>query len=398
VRKLDYLESLRGLAALVVVFAHYVLAFYPALYWAKPGQVHTEGSLELFLSGTPFNLLYNGDFSVTIFFVLSGFVLSYKFFQDRTAAVRLAPLVVKRYVRLLLPIAFSVSAAYLFLKGSLLFHQPASVLARSAWLAGAWQIVPGLGDMLRESLFGALFLHQSSYNNVLWTMSFEFYGSLIVFGFLFLFRNSPRRGLAYLVLILYFRRTYYLAFVLGILLCDWYSREDNFLKKAGKGALAAALAVGLFMGSVPSARPLAGTIYEFMSPVRPLLWHTLGAFLVMASVLHLPAAKAFLSWKPFVLLGRVSFSLYILHFLLIASLGCYLQVTFADYLGYHAASLLSFFISLPMILVASYYTYRYIDRSGIGLSQAVYQALLGQRPVVPAAADDRVPLVRDEKA
>ena len=102
-KKLDYLESLRGLAALVVVFAHYVLAFYPALYWAKPDQVHTEQALELLLSGTPVNLLYNGDFSVSIFFVLS-----YKFFQDRSAPLPLAPLVVKRYVRLLVPVLFSL--------------------------------------------------------------------------------------------------------------------------------------------------------------------------------------------------------------------------------------------------------------------------------------------------
>ena len=184
--------------------------------------------------------------------------------------------------------------------------------------------------------------------------------------------------------------------MLGILLSDWYSQRDNFLKRTRRGPLVAALVAGLFAGSVPNARPLAGTLYEFMGVLaRPLMWHTLGAFLVMASVLHLPAAKAFLSWKPFVLLGRISFSLYILHFLLIASVACYLQVALAGPLGYHAASLLSFFLTLPLILAASYYTYIYVDRSGMGLSQAVYQALLRRGRMHGANA--AVPVIQEEK-
>ena len=40
-KKLAYLESLRGLAALVVVIGHFVVGFYPALYTARLEHVHT---------------------------------------------------------------------------------------------------------------------------------------------------------------------------------------------------------------------------------------------------------------------------------------------------------------------------------------------------------------------
>jgi peptidoglycan/LPS O-acetylase OafA/YrhL len=281
---------------------------------------------------------------------------------------------------LLPPILFSVAAAYVFLKASLFYNQPAGALTRSSWLAASWQFAPDLAGMLKESFFGALFLHQATYNNVLWTMSFEFYGSLIVFGFLYFFRNSPRRWIVYLFLVLFFRRTYYLAFVLGVLLCDWQSREDNFLEKAGTKMLLAALGLGLFAGSVPNERPLAGTMYAlFDGLARPRTWHIVGAFLVMASVLRLRSVQAVLSRKPFVFLGRVSFSLYILHFLMIASLACYLQTVLVQRLSYHQAFLAGFGISLPLILAASYYTYIYVDRTGIRLSQAVYGLLLGKK-------------------
>jgi len=94
VKKLTYLESLRGLAALAVVFNHLAIAFYPALFFGPSAPSHTGRALEAAISGTPLNLLYNGAFSVSIFFVLSGFVLSYGFFRDRSATVALLPLAV----------------------------------------------------------------------------------------------------------------------------------------------------------------------------------------------------------------------------------------------------------------------------------------------------------------
>ncbi|WP_443147193.1 acyltransferase family protein [Paenibacillus sp. KACC 21273] len=79
-QKLKYLDGLRGLAALIVVISHFVVAFYPSLYNGSIDSVHTQKSLELWISKSPFNLFYNGNFAVCVFFVLSGYVLSYKFF------------------------------------------------------------------------------------------------------------------------------------------------------------------------------------------------------------------------------------------------------------------------------------------------------------------------------
>ncbi|WP_019915138.1 acyltransferase family protein [Paenibacillus sp. HW567] len=75
--KLLYLNGLRGVAALVVVFSHYTLSFFPALHTGNTSDVYN--SFELFVSGSPLNVFYNGSFAVFIFFILSGFVLSYKY-------------------------------------------------------------------------------------------------------------------------------------------------------------------------------------------------------------------------------------------------------------------------------------------------------------------------------
>ena len=96
-RKIKYLDGLRGLAAFVVVFHHFILAFYPALFFGDNATPHLRAGLEAFVSGTPINLLYNGNFAVSIFFVLSGYVLSYKFFVRKKSApvgIQAEPIVV----------------------------------------------------------------------------------------------------------------------------------------------------------------------------------------------------------------------------------------------------------------------------------------------------------------
>ncbi len=379
-KKIDYLESLRGLAAFVVVIAHFVVAFYPALYWARPDQVHTEHGVELAISGTPLNLLYNGDFSVAIFFVLSGFVLSYKFHRDRSAPTPLIPLAVKRYVRLLVPVLFSITLAFVLLKLSLMFNHRVSVLSKSSdWLGTYWQFAPEPLGVLRESFFGVFFGRTSLYNSVLWTMTYEFYGSLIVYGFVALFRNQPRRPIAYVLLLIALHRTYYAAFLLGVLLSDWYCQEGNFLKSIrNRWIFAGMLLLGLFAGSYPTARTVDGTVYSFLQTIaRPRSFHIIGAFLVMTAVLHLGSLQRVLSKKLFVFLGKVSFSLYIVHFLIIGSLSSWLMLTLASRFSYHAAFAMTFAVSLPVIMAVSYVTYRLVDTGGIRLSQAVFQSTLG---------------------
>ncbi len=379
-KKIDYLESLRGLAAFVVVIAHFVVAFYPALYWARPDQVHTDRGIELAISGTPLNLLYNGDFSVAIFFVLSGFVLTYKFHRDRSAPTLLIPLAVKRYVRLLVPVFFSITLAFALLKLSLMFNNRVGTLSKSAdWLGTYWQFVPDLRTMLHESFVGVFFGRKSIYNSVLWTMTYEFYGSLLVYAFVALFRNNSRRWIAYAVLLTAIHRTYYLAFLLGVLLSDWYCEDGNFLKKIGnRWIFAAILLLGLFAGSYPTSRPVDGTVYSWLHLIaRPRIWHIFGAFLVMTAVLHMRSLQELLSKKHFVFLGKISFSLYIVHFLIIGSLSSWLMLTLASRFSYHAASAMTFAVSLPVIMAVSYVTYRLVDTGGIRLSQAVYQSALG---------------------
>lgn len=396
-KKLDYLESLRGLAALTVVFAHFVVGFYPALFWAKAEQVHTGNAVEIWISGTPLNLFYNGAFSVAIFFVLSGYVLSYRFFRDRSAPVLLVPLTVKRYVRLLIPILFCNITVFALLSLSLFFNQPASVVTKSSdWLGAFWLFTPDPWHTLKASFFGAFFSHDASHNTALWTMTYEFYGSLIVFGFIALFGRSPKRLWFYALAILIFRRKYYLAFVLGMLLADLSTGERNPFRKVTAGLpFVLLLLAGLLLGSVPAGRPLDGTFYGVLTAIaKPRTLHILGAFLVMLALLHLKPLQRFLSHKPFVFLGRISFSMYILHVILIGTLSSWLMLRLVPYFSYHAAFLMTAGMTFPVLMVLSHYAYKYVDSAGINMSQSVYKLIVRRlygAPAPPAGEQQPAP-------
>ncbi len=77
-RKQIYIEAVRGLAALLVVFTHFMMAFYPSAAYGAKYQAHGEWE-KLFIQ-TPLSILLQGEFAVCLFFVLSGYVLSLPYF------------------------------------------------------------------------------------------------------------------------------------------------------------------------------------------------------------------------------------------------------------------------------------------------------------------------------
>ncbi len=97
--KIIYLDGLRGLAAFIVVIYHHFYGFYPKFLYPSEDKVLTQ------LSGSPLNIFYNGNFAVYIFFILSGYVLTYKFFKTRNYGIIISS-AARRYIRLLVPVLF----------------------------------------------------------------------------------------------------------------------------------------------------------------------------------------------------------------------------------------------------------------------------------------------------
>jgi peptidoglycan/LPS O-acetylase OafA/YrhL len=384
-KKISFLDGLRGTAAVVVVISHFVQVFYPSLFTLRPEMMHNQ--FEAWLSKTPFNLFYNGNFSVCIFFVLSGFVLSYKYWETRRVDVVIES-TVKRYFRLVLPVFFSILLVYIILLLNGFSLETVSPITYTDMTTHYHALSHDFVTMVRTAFFDTFFLGNADYNPVLWTMNYELIGSYLIFAMLIVCRDTPYRYVAYLLLIYMLRHSYYLAFVLGLLLCDVYHNHQRTLHVFQKPYIPLLTGIlGLYMGSYPYI-DTSNTIYalldvSFMGYDPMKFNHVWGAFFLMIAILASTGIQKILSSPICVFLGNISFSLYLLHFTILCSVSGYIFSLLNGSFSYNVSVCISFLLSFPLMMVGSYLMYRYIDTTSIFWAKKFYLTLFRKQVKPP---------------
>jgi len=374
-KRIGFLEGIRTLCIAAVMLHHFFFAFYPALITGNANQAHTVSQIETIIARTPLNIFYNGNFAFFLLFVVSGFVLSYKFFQTGSIAI-VQQSAIKRYFRLVIPVFFSVFVAYWFMRLNLFTNIPVALKTYSYnWLALSWNFKPDFFTMVYQGLIGTFFFGTSNYNSVLWMMKYEFIGSFLVFGFLVLFGKLRTRYLLYVILSLVFMQTFYLSFILGIVLADLYVHDHPLLRKIHPLVLIILTITGIYFASFPIAMRTANTIYGVLrlpfikSP--SVFYHSVGACMLLLVIFNVSWIKKFLSLKPLVSFAKFAFSLYLLHQIVLFSLTSYSFLILENKLPYFQNVLVSGILSLGALFIAAALMYRYIDTLGSRLAQYV---------------------------
>ena len=331
-KKLLYLESIRGAAALVVVFDHLMLAFRPDVWDPRaPGVAAASWPVRVLVT-SPLSFLYRGSFAVAVFFVLSGFVLSYSYFRASRPNAVTAP-ALRRYFRLMVPSLVSVLGAYALLRAGLFYNGRAGRLNGSGWLQTWYAFRPSLlgfreDGAVYQAVYGLFVGKSVSYNNVLWTMRIELIGSFLVYGLLALFGWVRHRWVVYAVAVALLAANHYIdyaAFVVGVAMCDAYTHGDRSeadVGRAGWLVLVAGLAFGGYQGlPVPVLhRSIPGSNYH----------QVIGATMVILAPLLSANVRRPLDAWPLAFLGRISFGLYLVHVPVICSLGCWTFLRLVD--------------------------------------------------------------------
>jgi peptidoglycan/LPS O-acetylase OafA/YrhL len=94
-------------------------------------------------------------------------------------------------------------------------------------------------------------------------------------------------------------------------------------------------------------------------------WHILGAFLLLASIINSGLLRKFLSTKYARFLGKISFSLYLIHILFLFSFSSFLFYIIHPHMPYGIAVLTVFLVSIgPLIILANLYA-KYVDNNGM---------------------------------
>ncbi len=384
-KKLAYIDGLKGAGASMVYFCHFVFAFYYAAYSLLPESSHTEAQIEIAIGKTPLNLLYSGNAAVCLFLVFSGFVLCLSYFQSGRDKKRLAAGAWKRYFRLMPMILVTNLLIYLLMSLGLYRNAETAVLTKSeAWFSGFNQFVPDFPGVLYESLLGCFLTGSNDYNGVLWTIPYLFWGALVTYLAAYLAGRNPLRYIAYAVMVAVSLTTdvYFSSVFLGFVLCDLFCTQERLLKLWRRSVILPALSfgVGLYLLSYPSiGSDMTGTIYALLPPAYTVTYHIAGAVGLLAGVLGVSGLQKFFGARPFCFLGNISYSLYLLHFPVIATFSCWFFLGLRESLGYHLTVGLDFLCTTVLVLLLSVFSRKYLEPLGGLLERGVQRLFAGGR-------------------
>lgn len=348
---LTYLTGVRGLASIVVFVYHWTHgSYHGSMDYAygddnsttsESSATHNDHILQLPL----LRLFYAAEAMVALFFVLSGYVLSYRPVQQMHARTSTsAPLVIlsalafRRAPRLYLPaIAATLLAFLLQLVGAIPAPTTPSALAmlvpflHRLLLSGVWtwDTLPGPGWSLHPHL---------------WTVPTEWRCSMALFALLL--STAGRAPLSRLLLdagvatwCLAAGRWDVALFVAGAVLSELRARGEAQRTPPGTkpvpwrdvlrtAALGAMLLLGLLLAGYPPRPPAAGTpLYGPLAvlgggdPGARRVYYALGAMLAIGALDRLPGAQRPFRSRVALYFGRISYALYLVHGLLIRSVG-----------------------------------------------------------------------------
>lgn len=359
----------------MVFFQHSMWVFYPASVLGDPRLVH--GQFDLFLMRTPFNFYFNGNFAVTVFFILSGFVLSYPFFKKVKLDFIFASMV-RRIPRLFLPILAAVFFAVALINFHCFYNMEVFPYTGSYLLSDVGTAIPAWSEIFKVAA-QSFFIPDAypNYNPVLWTMPIELYGSFLTFCLLFIFWAGGVRWLLYGLALILTWNSYIFLFVAGIVLSDLKSHHPRILELVFSRYTRPFFLIVIFILGAYPYYIIPQSFYQYLQ-WGGLMYknaHILAAFLLLGVVLNSKALQYFFTMRPILFLGHISFLFYLLHHVILFSLGSFVFLKLLPYFSYFGASVLAILASLVASILLALLMTKWVDQPAIRLSHKTYQVL-----------------------
>nr|WP_281383973.1 acyltransferase [Hymenobacter citatus] len=290
------MDSVRGIAAFAVMIYHFI-----GWRWAD--------TLDFKVSA----MLFNGSDAVSLFFVLSGLVLSWKYFHPDNSLVidgaHYKNYVINRVIRLYVPLLAALAGYYLYYHR----HDPLKqlvlefVLNKYHWIEEAL-LIRGKHDMYVPA----------------WTLEVEMAASLCIPFLVLLLRYNRQLFGAFVIMLLVLGSTVILwelfHFCLGMWIAYYFHRIKSYdLRNSPLYPYRFVLCLLVFalfsMRHIIRIFPLSDSVTSFMSLIRIDIFHFTGlaSALILAYIINSPKLQRFLISYPLLFLGRISYSVYLLH-------------------------------------------------------------------------------------
>ncbi|SAK76826.1 acyltransferase [Caballeronia temeraria] len=371
------LDSLRGIAAVTVVFSHY-----------------SQITPTRWMQHVPWRIFTEGHSAVILFFALSGFALAMQITGDSKPGF--AEFVVKRVCRIYIPYLIAVLAAY---AAYCIFYR-SNLSWTGEWVNQAWHAGMTRQDLLNHLYFLIPFSN-STLDPVLWSLVYEMRISLIfpilvvvVFAMPPWFSIALSGGLSLAAFGYYHHLQkplmdasiqgewmptlhYISMFVLGALIARYRvvitAKLATFAPRSLVGALMICLALYGLVGAMNHHVVSNDVVRSFADD-----WFVLPAVAgILILAISLKPFAAILTARPLIFLGQISFSLYLLHCIVLLGVLHYFGETYRG---------MSLVIAAMLILPVSIAGYYAVEKPSIRLGRSLTRtkqrsrAAMGARP------------------
>ncbi len=345
------LNGLRGLAAIII-------AIYHSLFILKVDGIRnifefrfdTHVGHQAFITQILL-LFFNGNAAITIFFILSGFVLGISLGKHTINIKRYFIFILKRILRLFPVLIISLIFASFYL---VYFHQYKSYDSATIWFLQWFRFKLTKGIVIDD-----LFLQSSYLNSNAWTLNIEFLGSIlapvlfkikkdsthtvdivfiicfIILGFIFKFNEAPH---------------YIYMFYLGMIIPNWKNLFGNSL-------------IPLFSISLILISRIFFVPYAYLGE----LLVSLMIFLLIGSLIYGKnnIITDFLNTKIAQFYGRISYSFFLIHFLILYVEAKFILDNFPQMIDLQYAVVTNLFIGAISIISSTIIEnciYRFIEK------------------------------------
>jgi peptidoglycan/LPS O-acetylase OafA/YrhL len=345
--RIEYLDSLRGLASISVVISHFVLAY----------RLDLEFRL---INYSPLHFFYDGFAAVTFFFVLSGYVLTLS--MRNKVEIELKSFYLKRI--------FRIMPAYIFvLFTSLLFYSFFNVIHTipdtSSWINSFWSKPLNFINFIKQIVF---ITPENGYAELVfqnWSLFVEMQFSFLI-PFLFLiYKKSNFIFFLVFNLILYFFfniPVYIFHFSLGIALAmnqDYILTIFTRIKTNYKMILIFFI---IFMYTYRYTLPMY--YYYFLREYSVLLSNDdliwiitgLGSFLILLYCFTSTRLQKMLNLHFFRFIGKISYAIYLTH-LIVLIFVIPIFINYLNHIGIINSSIIWILSLLFLLFITTIFSY-----------------------------------------
>ena len=368
--RLQYLDGVRGIASVFVVFCHLACVFIPNIFFESKA-VSSVDKLWLY---SPLNIITNGNAAVICFFFLSGFLIARKTYKSKNQTVADSPL--KEYRKLLRVVIPGVLLSALLMLCGLMFHlNAAAEYPELSFVNDYCNFKPTFLGVIYDAFLNT-FIKGSKYVGPFWTICYEFFGALIIKTVsYFAVRNRKYSKLYYLVFsfLFLFVYDYIVAFFAGAFVFDCvyedgenYDAIDRLVRFVfSKKILYIPLfTIGVFFACIN----LEGVgIYSFIKYIpyfgnSTFIFRVFGISICFLCIEKIELLKKVLSSSVFRWLGSISAYTYAFHFPIILSAGCGVFLVFSERISYYGAVTIASLVSITLTLLLSYFYNKFSRR------------------------------------